>query len=252
MPAPQLALLIPAYNEAATLDGVLNGALQKIPASQIIVIDDGSTDDTADIARRHEVHLIQNPRNCGKAYSLWQGMQRALSWDVTSILTLDADGQHLADDIPEFIRMGEAHPRHIIIGSRLHDKASIPRKRYIANRIANFWLSWVAGYPIKDSQCGFRLYPAFLLKGLRINVDKAHGFVFESEILIKAAHRGVYVKNVRIEALYAQVIQRHSYYRGVADTTRITLMVMKYLFTRFFCLINLSKYIYRGLRQQTM
>lgn len=248
----QIALVIPAYNEAATLDGVLLSVLEKIPARQVIVVDDGSTDETAIIALRHNVHLIQNPKNCGKAHSLWQGMQRALSWGVTSILTLDADGQHLAEDIPEFIRMGKEHPRHIIIGSRLHDKASIPRKRYIANRIANFWLSWVAGYPIKDSQCGFRLYPAFLLQNLQINTDKAHGFVFESEILIKAAHQDVYVKNVRIQALYAAVIQRHSYYRGVADTTRITLMVMKYLFTRCFCLINLSKFIVRGLRQQSM
>jgi len=78
----------------------------------------------------------------------------------------------------------------VVIGSRLHSIAAIPRARYRANRIANFWIGWAAGYRIADSQCGFRVYPAWLFQSARVRHNRRASFVFESEIVIEAARLG--------------------------------------------------------------
>ena len=134
------AVVIPAYNEAATLRSVAQRALAF--SSCVIIVDDGSTDDSAARVDDLPVVLLRNAVNQGKAASLWQGMQHALHLGADAIITLDADGQHAPEDIPALIGAGRSHPRHIIIGARLRDPASIPASRYIANRIANFWISW--------------------------------------------------------------------------------------------------------------
>ena len=177
--------VIPAYNEAPTLRAVVVGVLHHCP--QVIVIDDGSTDSTAASVADLPITLVRNPRNLGKAASLWAGMRAALRHGASAVITLDADGQHRPEDIPRFLALAQAHPREIITGSRLAEKAAFPRKRYIANKIANFWISWAAGYAIDDSQCGFRLYPAGLLRRLDL---RSEGFVLESEILIQGASGG--------------------------------------------------------------
>ena len=150
---------------------------------------------------------------------------------VKYIVTLDGDGQHAPEDIPKLLAMLEAHPNHIIIGARLADKSAIPAKRYYANRIANFWLAWAAGYPLSDSQSGFRIYPDHLFNDMEISISKRSSFVFESEILIKAAQRGIRSTAVAIPAIYTENA-RPSHFRGVRDITFITLMVARSLVAR--------------------
>lgn len=226
---PDFAVVIPAYNEEATIHDVATRALAFSPL--VIVIDDGSTDNTIINLEDLPVILIKNEINSGKAASLWKGIQAAREHNVKYIISIDGDGQHAPEDIPKLLAKTEADPNHIIIGARLADKSVIPAKRYYANKVANFWLAWAAGYPISDSQSGFRIYPTRLFDDLKISVSKRSCFVFESEILIMAAQRGIQCTAVAIPAVYAENA-RPSHFRGVRDITLITLMVGRSLISR--------------------
>jgi glycosyltransferase involved in cell wall biosynthesis len=230
----KLAIVIPAYNEEATILDVVKLALNE--CEKVIVIDDGSTDKTIAELAGLPITLIKHEKNKGKAASLWDGFMAALDMDIESIITLDGDGQHAPRDITLLLDKAKEFPADIIIGARLADKSAIPAKRYYANKFANFWIAWAAGYPIHDSQSGFRLYPKLLFDDLIISTE--HGFVFESEILIKAAQKGIYSHPVKIPAVYKKNA-RPSHFRGVHDITLITKMVWKSLHTRWFYLPGL-------------
>ena len=159
------------------------------------------------------------------------GALAAVNKGANAVVTLDGDGQHSPHDIPLLLSCAKQYPDDIIIGSRLADKKSIPKKRYYANRIANFWISWACGYRIADSQSGFRLYPCLLLDKLTTSLKKSKSFVLESEILIKAAHSGVHSHPVQIPAVYSENA-RPSHFRGVRDIVNITLMVATELLKR--------------------
>ena len=226
---PGIAVVIPAYNEAATIRDIASRALAH--ADRVIVVDDGSTDDTARQLAGLPLTLLRNPHNMGKAASLWRGMQMAVEAGAQVVVTLDGDGQHCPEDIPPLRAAARAHPECIVIGSRLHEKDKIPKARYRANRFANFWIAWAAGYPIRDSQSGFRLYPAALLRRIRVGHDKNAGFVFESEVLIEAGRMGVRSVDVPIAAIYVSHA-RPSHFRPVADIALIVRMVAWKLLSR--------------------
>ena len=172
-----IAIVIPAYNEEATIKDVVLSALNQ--CEMVIVVDDGSKDKTIEKLAGLTITLIKHEVNKGKAASLWDGFMAALKEGVDSIVTIDGDGQHSAEDIPLLLKKASEYPNDIIIGARLADKSAIPAKRYYANKVANFWVGWAAGYPIADSQSGFRLYPKILFESLEISTE--HGFVFESD-----------------------------------------------------------------------
>jgi len=223
------AIVIPAYNETLTIVDVVTRALQQ--TQKVIVVDDGSTDDTLRKLDGLGAQVIPHSQNMGKAQSLWDGMQAALSLGVDAVITLDGDGQHCPEDIPRFLESAKANPQNIIIGARLADKSEIPAKRYYANKVANFWIAWAAGYPITDSQSGFRLYPSALLRQLIISTARDKSFVFESEVIIKAAQLGFKSNALKIAAIYNENA-RPSHFRSVMDIVLITRMVAWSLFTR--------------------
>ena len=225
----RFCVVIPAYNEAATIREVVVRALAV--SDRVIVIDDGSVDGTAQVLKDLTATVLRHDTNRGKAAALWSGFERALADGAEAIITLDGDGQHRPEDVPRFIEAAETYPNHIVIGSRIGERDAFPKPRYYANRVANFWISWAAGYRIDDSQSGFRLYPATLLQRVHIAHDRAHGFVFESEILIEAARVGVQSVALQIAALYARSA-RPSHFRAVLDVARITRMVAWKLLSR--------------------
>jgi glycosyltransferase involved in cell wall biosynthesis len=222
MSKPNAAVVIPAYNEVATIRDVAARALAQVPL--VIVVDDGSTDGTAPALGGLQVVLLRNAGNCGKAASLRRGADEALQRGAQAIVTLDGDGQHCPEDIPRLLDAWREAPAEIVIGSRLHRRDRIPGARYWANRVANFWIGLAAGYAIADSQSGFRVYPARLLREARVKSGRARSFVFESEILIEAARLGVRARCVPVEVVYAERA-RASHFRPVLDIARIVRMV---------------------------
>lgn len=230
--ANKIALVIPAYNEAPSLRQVASAALMQ--HSWVIVVDDGSTDSTAQCVANLPLTVLRLPNNQGKAQALWHGMEHALLHGASAVITMDADGQHGAEDIPRLLAANHAQPDLLIIGSRMHDRSQFPPSRYWANRFANFWIAWAAGYPLSDSQSGFRVYPAALLRVYRGARRKAHGFVFESEIIIEAGRRDYATLAVPIPAIYI-ASPRKSHFRPVLDILRITRMVAMKLLQRGLC-----------------
>jgi glycosyltransferase involved in cell wall biosynthesis len=221
--------VIPVYNELATARTVVERTLAQL--ARVIVVDDGSTDGTAAELEGLPVTLIRNPRNLGKAASLWRGMALALAENAVAVVTLDGDGQHRPEDIPRLLEAHRAEPKALVVGARLHEGGSIPADRYLANRFANFWIAWAAGQRVHDSQSGFRVYPAELLRALPQSLGRAASFVFESEVLIEAGWRGAPLAWVQIPAIY-EPRGRRSHFRPVTDIVLITRMVAWKLLSR--------------------
>lgn len=233
-----ISIVIPAYNEASTIEAVVKACLQQI--STIVVVDDGSTDDTAGQLSHFPITVLRNETNQGKGASLWRGMNHALQQGADAVITMDGDGQHCPDDIPMLINMAQQHPHRIVIAARLRLRTAVPRIRRFANAFADFWISWAAGYPIKDSQSGFRLYPKALLGKVKINHGPKHSFVFESELLIEAAGLGFYCTAVIIDSIYKNDA-RASHYRPAFDTWMIIRMVAYRLLRRSFYPLGLLR-----------
>lgn len=222
-------IVIPAYNEGGTIGQIV--AACRDFAFGPIVVDDGSSDRTAEIAAASGATVLRNVGNLGKGASLWRGMQAALAEGAELVVTLDGDGQHRPADIPALLARSLMCPGAIVIGSRRGGKAAAPRARVIANRIADFWVSWAAHHRVEDSQSGFRVYPASVLR--RIGERRmTRGFAFESEILIEAGRAGVLTVAVDIPAIYGETLQRESHFRPVADIARIVCMVAGKLLRR--------------------
>jgi glycosyltransferase involved in cell wall biosynthesis len=215
-------VVIPALNEALRIREVVEGALAE--CDRVIVIDDGSDDDTAARIADLPITLLRHERRMGKGASLRDGFREALRQGAAAVVTMDGDGQHLAADIPRLIAAANRHPHCIAIGARLRKRAQQPTYRRLANEFGDWGIAWGCGYRIADTQSGQRLYPAAVAA-----LDDVPGedFVFEAQILISAARRlGMGVVSVPIESRYAGagVVGkfRKSHFRPLHDLWRIT------------------------------
>lgn len=224
-----VAVLIPAYNEAATIAEIVGRARQQM--DWVIVIDDGSRDETAARAEAAGAAVLRQANNQGKGAGLWRGMRHALERGATAVITLDADGQHHPEDIPKLLAAHRHCPGRLIVAARLTHRDRAPALRRFANGIADFWVSWAAGYPLRDTQSGFRLYPTEFLRQASPPEPGRHGFVYESSLLIQAARCGCYPASVAIETLYLAQ-GRASHYRPWRDTSRIVNLVARSLLKR--------------------
>lgn len=231
------AIVIPAYQEAATIGDIVGRARAALPEAPVIVVDDGSSDGTAALAEAAgATEVLRHAENRGKGAALRLGMARALALGAGLVATLDGDGQHRPEDLPRLVAMAQARPGCLVIGSRraAARAGGQPAARRRANRVADFWISWAAGQAIADSQCGLRVYPAAALAGLDRYARRAgRRFAFESAILIDAARAGCRVVAVEVPALYdPALLRRPSHFRPVADIARIVMMVAGRLLAR--------------------
>lgn len=220
-PWDRVWIAIPAYNEARTIRSLAEASLSLCP--RVIVVDDGSTDETLSELEGLPIALLRHATNEGKAASIRTAFRHALGFDAKCVITLDGDGQHDPFDAPSLLDAWHGNRDRIVIGSRLHDRTQFPPARYRANRFACFWISWASGHPIADSQSGFRVYPQQVM---RIALDRVRSsrFTFESEILIDAAAKGFRTLAVAIPGHYPENA-RTSHFRPVVDITKIVLMV---------------------------
>lgn len=229
----RIDVVVPAFNEAATIEEVVT-RLRPL-GHRVIVVDDGSVDATGDIllglAQDSGIELIRHDSNRGKAAGLVAGMRRALGNGADAVISIDADLQHVPEDIPRLIEAHRTAPDALVIAARFQRRDQVrkrvPPLRLMANRTANWCISRLAGRPILDSQSGFRLYPRRLLETVGANHSPSAGFVFESEIIINAARAGFDIQFIQIEPVYRADAARPSHYRAVADTVRIGRMFLR-------------------------
>jgi glycosyltransferase involved in cell wall biosynthesis len=218
--APAGVVLIPALNEERAIRAVVTSALRY--CAKVIVIDDGSSDATSQVIADLPVECIRHATPQGKAMALRDGFELARKLGADGVLTMDGDGQHDAADLPRLLAAAGQYPNHIVIGARLLGKDAQPDKNRFGNEQADFWVSWACGQRIVDSQSGQRYYPrAALDLALALPHD---GFVFESEILIECAARGIHAVSVPIRASYEEQ-RRASHFKPFRDVTRITRMI---------------------------
>jgi glycosyltransferase involved in cell wall biosynthesis len=195
------AILIPAFNAADSLPGLFTRLQLFVRPADIILIDDGSTDSTSDVAKRHGARVLNHDRNFGKGKALRTGFEYIVaSTDYESVVTMDADLQHKPEDLPVFFSVREILGSDIIIGYRKRWGTSMPLSRKLSNSITSSLLSARTAMHIKDSQCGFRLLSRRVLEQARTTAD---GYGAETEQLIKAARKGFAIEFVPIQTVYA-------------------------------------------------
>ncbi|WEN15332.1 glycosyltransferase family 2 protein [Rhodanobacter sp. AS-Z3] len=214
---PRWCVLIPCLNEEAAIHSVVESVLAL--GAPVIVIDDGSDDRTAEIVATLPVTLLSHERRCGKGEALRHGFREAMKLGYDAVLTMDGDGQHLAEDIPRIVAAAAQYPRHIVIGARLLDKDQQPKGRRRANAVADWGISWACAQPVADTQSGQRWYPRAALELVDL---PAENFVFEAAILIAASReKKLGVVSVPIASRYHGSF-RPSHLKPVHDVTRIT------------------------------
>ena len=220
MASLKCVVLIPTYNNAGTIAKVI--ADVKEYSADIIVVNDGSTDDTKNIlASIENIKVIDYPNNKGKGYALKLGLQKAYEWGYRYAITIDSDGQHYADDIPTFLDKIEEKPDSLLIGARNLAADNMPSRNTFANKFSNFWYKVETGKTLSDTQSGYRLYPLEKLQNIHFITRR---YEFEVEIIVRAAWRGVNVENIPIKVYYPPVEERVSHFRPLQDFTRISIL----------------------------
>ncbi len=216
-------LIVPALDAAHTLGAVLSGLAEELPGVERFVVDDGSRDDTARVAKEAGVRLLQHAHNRGKGAALVTGLEEAARLGFTVAVTVDADGQHPAASAREVLRASD-DPRALVLGVRDLDAAGAPKANQYGNGVSNWWLSLFAGRPLRDTQCGLRRYP--VKETLALGV-RAHGYAFEAEVVLRANAAGLPIVERQIAVLYSAELARATHFRKVSDPTRIVLTVIR-------------------------
>jgi len=228
-------VIIPTYNNASTLPGVISGVLKF--TSSVIVVNDGSDDSTVEVVSSFPgVRLITHSRNRGKGAALRTGFSEALKAGYEYAVTIDSDGQHMPGDIPKFIDTLEKSPGVLIVGARNMKQESIPATSIFGHKFSNFWYRVETGIKLPDTQTGFRLYPLKALKNMRFYTNK---FEFEIEVLVRATWKGIPVTYVPVNVYYAPKKQRVSHFRPIRDFARVSMLNT--------CLVLLAIFYFRPL-----
>jgi len=217
----KLLAIIPAYNAERTVGDVVRATREF--ASDVLVVNDGSRDATAANAASAGAEVVSHPQNRGKGAALKTGFAWALQRGYDIVITLDADGQHLPREIPKFLRCREETGADLIIGGRAHLFGEMLPRRRMANRFSAWSIAKASKTGITDSQSGFRLYSANLLRNVRLRTD---GFDMESEVIVCAGCGGFKVVTTPIDLGFVDGVST-SHYKPLKDTLRIAWTVTR-------------------------
>jgi glycosyltransferase involved in cell wall biosynthesis len=216
--------IIPAYFEGKFIGDVVHRVLQYV--GRVLVVDDGSRDDTAKAAEAAGAQVCRHGTNRGKGAAIKTGLEHGAAAEVPFFMFLDGDGQHDPADIPAFFAAMNESDADLIIGNRMTDQASMPLVRRMTNKFMSWQIGAICKMPLPDSQCGFRLARRELLAVLSAPSDR---FEFETESLIRAARGGYRIRSVAIRTIYAN---QQSKIRPFHDTLRYIRLISKYLWKK--------------------
>jgi glycosyltransferase involved in cell wall biosynthesis len=214
-------VLIPALNAERSIGAVVRDC--KAVNEDVLVVDDGSADRTADVAREAGAQVVSHPVNRGKGAALKTGFAYAIEHGFDAVITLDADGQHLPGEIPKFLAARAETGADLIIGGRAHLFGEMLPRRRFANRFSARCIAYAAKTNVTDSQSGFRLYSVDLLRAIRLRSD---GFDMESEVIVQAGCRGFKIMTIPINLGFVDG-QSTSHYKPLGDTIRIAWTVIR-------------------------
>ncbi|MEO0226271.1 MAG: glycosyltransferase family 2 protein [candidate division WOR-3 bacterium] len=220
----RIGVIIPAYQAEKEIAAVITSLYEiGFTKENIIVVDDGSTDRTYDVAKGLGATVLQHKRNLGKGAALNTGFEYAITVGFDGVITIDADKQHLSYEIYNFLKSFKTDGPDLLLGNRLVNTRGMPFIRLITNRITSLVVSLLIGQQIPDSQCGFRLLRTSMLKKVK---PKTTHYEAESELIICAGRLGFSIESVPITTIYTG---GKSYINPIIDTIRFTIMAIKQL-----------------------
>ena len=220
----KIGVIIPVHNESRTLAALISSL--KTRSLEVLVVDDGSQDNSREISQTQGASVISNNFQMGKGYCLRRGFDFALGQDWEGVITMDGDGQHDPDDIGNFLSYVGQEKDSIVIGNRMTDTKAMPLLRIFTNKMMSFFISCFCRRKIPDSQCGYRYIPSRLLRSLSLI---SNGYEIETEILMKASKNRFKIHSIPIKTIYAH---EKSKINPIRDTCRFISYFLKEIFSK--------------------
>ena len=215
-------VLIPAHNEAKTIGDLVKTIVAL--GYDVIVVDDGSVDDTAILAKTQGAQVVSTYKKSGKGNALRLAFVQALGQGYDLVITLDGDGQHAVSDIANFLECYQKSHADIVNGDRMHNPVGMPWLRRMTNRFMSWMISLVCRQKINDTQCGFRLITSKVLKSIEL---KSNDFEIETEMLIKASKNGFRIASTPIQTIYRNEVSKIN---PIRDTLRFIRYISREIF----------------------
>lgn len=220
MKTPSVCAVVPAYNEQAHIAEVVQKLLDQ--QVEVVVVDDGSMDGTQERVRHLPVQLIEHSVNQGKGEAIRTGIRSALDRGFEAAVFLDADGQHVPEEIARFVALYESQKPDLVVGTRMGAPTGMPLIRKLSNRSSSLLVGWLAGTRVTDSQSGYRLLSRRAMQA--VLAQESGGFELESEMIIDLARSGLKYAEVPISCHYGDEV---SHYKPLRDASRFLKLAVR-------------------------
>lgn len=239
-----VCVVIPTYNNGKTVAEVVRQVQNY--CQDIIVVNDGSTDDTVTMLKpmAENITVVTHPVNKGKGKALTTGFRAARDKHFRYAITMDADGQHYASDLPAFAEALASHSDTLIVGSRQFGLPNMPQQNSFANKFSNFWFTVQTGKRLPDTQTGYRLYPLNKMGKMKLLSSR---YEAELALLVRSAWRGISILPIPINVYYPPKEERVSHFRPGMDFFRIS--VLNTIFTFAAILYGYPSMLYHHIKK---
>ncbi len=230
LPREKIAVVVPCYNASQTAFDVLHGL--DAYAQNLLAVDDGSTDDTARWLTVTSAQVLRWPENRGKGHALVEGFRTLWGepgWEV--LLTVDSDGQHAPEDLPNLVKAHLRSNLDIVVGRRDFRTKGVPLVRRLANVLSSRLIRTISGLPLTDIQCGYRLFTRDAVRRLFPHL-RGGSFETETDILLLAHHLGLRIGDAPVRTTYSREAAKKSSWRAFHHSRRILGACLHHYFVR--------------------